>query len=208
MELVLFFLDTFLWYVIWNAVFSISRSFSLGLLIWTLWADIYTLLPKRIYATLLTRSDMEVEYKPQGTRAREQSRVFLADHRHRCSYRKSGMPSSCPCTANTYSPSITFKKLLYQQVQSDPPPSSASTPPLCKRLCTLVSNQRAEARHYQGVGLDGRGGAEVSVAAELGEHKCSPANAGDMHGVSFPVGAHEHLCLYCVCIGTVCGSCR
>jgi 1,3-beta-glucan synthase len=35
MDLVLFFLDTFLWYVIWNTVFSIARSFSLGLSIWT-----------------------------------------------------------------------------------------------------------------------------------------------------------------------------
>ena len=35
MDLVLFFLDTFLWYIIWNTVFSIARSFTLGLSIWT-----------------------------------------------------------------------------------------------------------------------------------------------------------------------------
>lgn len=65
MDLVLFFLDTFLWYIIWNTVFSIGRSFSLGLSIWTPWKDIYTRLPKRIYAKLLATREMEVKYKPK-----------------------------------------------------------------------------------------------------------------------------------------------
>ena len=65
MDLVLFFLDTFLWYIIWNTVFGIGRSFSLGLSIWTPWKDIYTRLPKRIYAKILATSDMEVKYKPK-----------------------------------------------------------------------------------------------------------------------------------------------
>jgi 1,3-beta-glucan synthase len=34
-DLVLFLLDTFLWYIIWNTVYSIARSFMLGLSIWT-----------------------------------------------------------------------------------------------------------------------------------------------------------------------------
>ena len=68
MDLVLFFLDTFLWYVIWNTVFSIARSFSLGLSIWTPWPEIYTRLPKRIYAKILATSDMEVKYKPKVSR--------------------------------------------------------------------------------------------------------------------------------------------
>ncbi|KAI0072902.1 1,3-beta-glucan synthase [Panus rudis PR-1116 ss-1] len=65
MDLVLFFLDTFLWWIIWNTVFSIARSFALGLSIWTPWKDIYTRLPKRIYAKLLATSDMEMRYKPK-----------------------------------------------------------------------------------------------------------------------------------------------
>ena len=65
MDLVLFFLDTFLWYVIWNTVFSIARSFALGLSIWTPWKDIFTRLPKRIYAKLLATADMEIKYKPK-----------------------------------------------------------------------------------------------------------------------------------------------
>jgi 1,3-beta-glucan synthase len=59
----IFFLDTFLWYIIWNMVFSNGQSFLLGLSIWTPWKDIYAQLPKRIYAKLLATKDMEVRYK-------------------------------------------------------------------------------------------------------------------------------------------------
>ncbi|KAG2157090.1 glycosyltransferase family 48 protein [Suillus clintonianus] len=65
MDLILFFLDTYLWYIIWVVVFSVGRSFSLGLSIWTPWKDVYTRLPKRIYAKLLATAEMEVKYKPK-----------------------------------------------------------------------------------------------------------------------------------------------
>ncbi|KAK7054905.1 1,3-beta-D-glucan synthase [Paramarasmius palmivorus] len=65
MDLILFFLDTYLWYIIWIVVFSIGRSFALGLSIWTPWKDIYTRLPKRIYAKLLATGEMEIKYKPK-----------------------------------------------------------------------------------------------------------------------------------------------
>ncbi|KAF9532970.1 glycosyltransferase family 48 protein [Crepidotus variabilis] len=65
MDLILFFLDTYLWYIIWIVIFSIGRSFALGLSIWTPWKDIYTRLPKRIYAKLLATNEMEVKYKPK-----------------------------------------------------------------------------------------------------------------------------------------------
>ncbi|KAJ7449800.1 1,3-beta-glucan synthase [Mycena latifolia] len=65
MDLVLFFLDTYLWYIIWIVVFSIGRSFSLGLSIWTPWSEIFTRMPKRIYAKLLATGEMEVKYKPK-----------------------------------------------------------------------------------------------------------------------------------------------
>ncbi len=65
MDLVLFFLDTYLWYIIWIVVFSIGRSFNLGLSIWTPWTEIFTRLPKRIYAKLLATGEMEVKYKPK-----------------------------------------------------------------------------------------------------------------------------------------------
>ncbi|KAG8744009.1 1,3-beta-D-glucan synthase [Ceratobasidium sp. 414] len=65
MDVVLFFLDTYLWYVIWTSVISVSRAFALGLSIWTPWKEIYTRLPKRIYAKVLASGDMEVKYKPK-----------------------------------------------------------------------------------------------------------------------------------------------
>lgn len=65
MDLVLFFLDTYLWYIVWVVVFSVCRSFYLGLSIWTPWKEVYTRMPKRIYAKLLATSEMEVKYKPK-----------------------------------------------------------------------------------------------------------------------------------------------
>ncbi len=65
MDLILFFLNTFLWYIIWNTVFSIAQSFKLGLSIWMPWKDIYAHLPKRIYSKLLSTSTMRVKYKPK-----------------------------------------------------------------------------------------------------------------------------------------------
>ncbi|TFK54896.1 glycosyltransferase family 48 protein [Heliocybe sulcata] len=65
MDLILFFLDTYMWYIMWNVVFSITRSFSLGLSIWTPWKEVYTRMPKRIFAKLLATGEMEVKYKPK-----------------------------------------------------------------------------------------------------------------------------------------------
>ncbi|KAL9107123.1 MAG: hypothetical protein Q9227_007903 [Pyrenula ochraceoflavens] len=64
-DLTLFFLDTYLWYIIWNTVFSISRSFYLGVSIWTPWRNIFSRLPKRIYSKILATTDMEIKYKPK-----------------------------------------------------------------------------------------------------------------------------------------------
>ena len=65
MDLVLFFLDTFLWWIIWNTVFSIARSFMLGLSIWTPWKDIFTRLPKRIYAKILATGGWKSSTSPR-----------------------------------------------------------------------------------------------------------------------------------------------
>ena len=65
MDLVLFFLGTFLWWIIWNVIFSITRSFYLDLSIWTPWREIYTRLLKTIYSKLLATSDLETKYKPK-----------------------------------------------------------------------------------------------------------------------------------------------
>ena len=106
MDLVLFFLDTFLWYIIWNTVYSIARSFTLGLSIWTPWRDIYTRLPKRIYAKLLATGDMEVKYKPKvSLHMSFESKVFEFFSLFRSSSRKFGTLSSSPCTVSISCPS-------------------------------------------------------------------------------------------------------
>jgi 1,3-beta-glucan synthase len=64
-DLLLFFLDTFLWYVVWNSLFSVARSFYLGVSIWTPWRNIFSRLPKRIYSKVLATTDMEIKYKPK-----------------------------------------------------------------------------------------------------------------------------------------------
>ncbi|CUM66040.1 uncharacterized protein PRCAT00003694001 [Priceomyces carsonii] len=52
-DLVLFFLDTYLWYIIWNTMFSVCRSFYIGVSIWTPWRNIFSRLPKRIFSKLI-----------------------------------------------------------------------------------------------------------------------------------------------------------
>ncbi|KAK3319796.1 glycosyltransferase family 48 protein [Cercophora scortea] len=64
-NMIFFFLDTYLWYVLINAVFSIARSFYLGSSIWTPWRNIFSRLPKRIYSKILATTDMEIKYKPK-----------------------------------------------------------------------------------------------------------------------------------------------
>jgi len=64
-DLCLFFLDTYLWYIIVNTVFSVGRSFYLGISIWTPWRNIFSRLPKRIYSKILATNDMEIKYKPK-----------------------------------------------------------------------------------------------------------------------------------------------
>ncbi|KAI8384484.1 1,3-beta-glucan synthase component-domain-containing protein [Radiomyces spectabilis] len=63
MDLVLYFLDTYLWYIIWNTVFSVARSFYLGISIWTPWRNIFSRLPTRIFVKLLATSDIQIKLK-------------------------------------------------------------------------------------------------------------------------------------------------
>lgn len=64
-DLLLFFLDTYMWYIICNCIFSIGRSFYLGISILTPWRNIFTRLPKRIYSKILATTEMEIKYKPK-----------------------------------------------------------------------------------------------------------------------------------------------
>jgi len=64
-DLIFFFLDTYLWYIMLNTTFSVARSFYLGSSILTPWRNIFSRLPKRIYSKVLATTDMEIKYKPK-----------------------------------------------------------------------------------------------------------------------------------------------
>ncbi|CAI8510676.1 hypothetical protein BOH78_3781 [Pichia kudriavzevii] len=64
-DMILFFLDTYMWYIIVNTIFSVGRSFYLGISILTPWRNIFSRLPKRIYSKVLATTDMEIKYKPK-----------------------------------------------------------------------------------------------------------------------------------------------
>jgi 1,3-beta-glucan synthase len=64
-DVIFFFLDTYLFYVLANTVFSIARSFYIGSSLLTPWRNIFSRLPKRIYSKVLATTDMEIKYKPK-----------------------------------------------------------------------------------------------------------------------------------------------
>ncbi|KAH7349385.1 1,3-beta-glucan synthase component [Plectosphaerella cucumerina] len=64
-DVIFFFLDTYLWYVLLCTLFSIARSFYIGSSILTPWRNIFSRLPKRIYSKVLATTDMEIKYKPK-----------------------------------------------------------------------------------------------------------------------------------------------
>ena len=64
-DMTLFFLDSYLWYIILNMIFSVARSFYLGVSIWSPWRNVFTRLPKRVYSKILATTDMEIKYKPK-----------------------------------------------------------------------------------------------------------------------------------------------
>ncbi|KAF6006542.1 hypothetical protein HII13_005019 [Brettanomyces bruxellensis] len=57
-SMTLFFLDTYLWFIIWNTAFSICRAFYCGVSIWTPWKNMFVLLPKRIGSKIISPSVM------------------------------------------------------------------------------------------------------------------------------------------------------
>ncbi|OZJ02389.1 1,3-beta-glucan synthase component FKS1 [Bifiguratus adelaidae] len=65
MALVLFFLDTYLWYIIWNTIFSVVRAFYLGISVWLPWRNVFAMLPKLMFSNLILETDSEIRYKPK-----------------------------------------------------------------------------------------------------------------------------------------------
>ncbi|KAF9579979.1 1,3-beta-D-glucan synthase, partial [Lunasporangiospora selenospora] len=100
-DLVLFFLDTYLWYVIWNTVFAVGHSFKIGISIWTPWRHIFSRLPKRLFAKLLATADMDVKYKPKVLCSQIWNAIVISMYReHLLSIEHT-------------------QRLLYQQIPSD-----------------------------------------------------------------------------------------
>ncbi|ODV82557.1 glycosyltransferase family 48 protein [[Candida] arabinofermentans NRRL YB-2248] len=94
-DLVLFFLDTYLWYIIWNSVFSLCLAFFSGISSLSPWRNVFTRLPQRIYSKLLSTADMEVKYKSSMLISQVWNAIIISmyrehllsiDHVHRLIY--------------------------------------------------------------------------------------------------------------------------
>ncbi|KAI8098520.1 glycosyltransferase family 48 protein [Halteromyces radiatus] len=61
-ELILFFLDTYLWYVIWNTVFSVSQAMRLGISIMTSWRTMFARLPGNMYSKITATREFSASH--------------------------------------------------------------------------------------------------------------------------------------------------
>ncbi|WBW73649.1 primary septum and spore wall linear 1,3-beta-glucan synthase catalytic subunit Bgs1 [Schizosaccharomyces osmophilus] len=64
-DLSLFFLDTYLWYILISTIYSLGYAFYLGISVWTPWRELFYRVPRRIYTKLLHTDDMEISFKPK-----------------------------------------------------------------------------------------------------------------------------------------------
>ncbi|KAF7728693.1 1,3-beta-D-glucan synthase [Apophysomyces ossiformis] len=81
MDLILYFLDTYLWYVIWNTIFSVARSFYLGISVWSPWRNIFSQLPIRIFVKLLATTHSEVSGSQNELCAQVWNAIVIAMYR-------------------------------------------------------------------------------------------------------------------------------
>ncbi|CDK28543.1 unnamed protein product [Kuraishia capsulata CBS 1993] len=61
-DFILFFLDTYLWYIICNCALSVALAFSSGISVMSPWKNVISRLPQRIYSKLLRTHDKD--YRP------------------------------------------------------------------------------------------------------------------------------------------------
>lgn len=80
-DMILFFLDTYLWYIVWNCVFSICMSFASGISILSPWRNVFTRLPLRIYSKLLATSKMEVKYDKKNMVSQIWNAIIISMYR-------------------------------------------------------------------------------------------------------------------------------
>lgn len=57
-EFVLFFLDTYLWYVVWNTMFSVSQAFRMGISFMTSWKTLFARIPHQLYNKVLATTEL------------------------------------------------------------------------------------------------------------------------------------------------------
>ncbi|UZP45421.1 hypothetical protein NXS19_013233 [Fusarium pseudograminearum] len=94
-DVIFFFLDTYLWYVLLNTVFSVARSFYIGSSILTPWRNVFSRLPKRVYSKILATTDMEIKYKPKVLISQVWNAIVISMYREHSSL--SSTSRSC-CT--------------------------------------------------------------------------------------------------------------
>ncbi|EEB07140.1 1,3-beta-glucan synthase catalytic subunit Bgs1 [Schizosaccharomyces japonicus yFS275] len=64
-DLSLFFLDTYLWYILIGTIYSLGYAFYLGISVWTPWRELFYRIPRRIYTKVLCAGDLEQRLKPK-----------------------------------------------------------------------------------------------------------------------------------------------
>lgn len=99
--LIMFFLDTYLWYIIVTSIFSIANAFQMGISVLSPWKNIFGMMPKRIYTKVLATSNMEIKLRPKMLCSQIWNAIVVSMYRdHLISIDH-------------------VQKLLYQQVASD-----------------------------------------------------------------------------------------
>ncbi|OWB55959.1 hypothetical protein B5S28_g1848 [[Candida] boidinii] len=80
-DLILFFLDTYLWYIIWNCVFSISGAATEGISMFAPWKNIFLKLPLRIYSKLIATTKNKLKYEPDMVIAQVWNSIIISMYR-------------------------------------------------------------------------------------------------------------------------------
>ncbi|GMM28013.1 hypothetical protein DAMA08_007290 [Martiniozyma asiatica (nom. inval.)] len=80
-DLILFFLDTYLWYIIWNCVISLLLSFNSGISMISPWRNVFTSLPTRIYSKLLATSQLELKYEKKNIVSQIWNAIIISMYR-------------------------------------------------------------------------------------------------------------------------------
>lgn len=61
-EFVLFFLDTYLWYVIWSTIFSVAQSMRLGISVMTSWRQLFSKVPSQMFSKITATKEFVSVY--------------------------------------------------------------------------------------------------------------------------------------------------